>query len=136
MRGEDDIRLGRLHLDKDRTKEMDRRISNLFLEKKPFLKSNYTLSRLAEDIDASLHHLSAFINHYYRMHFNDFINKCRINYCISTVRPEDLKHKKIETIAREFGFSNRNTFRIAFKKITGMPPSRYLKRKNAHGGQN
>lgn len=129
MHEEDNIRLGRLHLDKARINELDRRINDLFLDKKPFLQASYTLSRLAVDINVSLHHLSAFINHYYGMHFNDFLNRCRINYCISVTSTEELKHKKIETIAREFGFSNRNTFRIAFKKITGQPPSRYFKEK-------
>jgi AraC-like DNA-binding protein len=131
MHNEGEIRLGRLYLDKARIEEMDRRISHLFLVEKPYLRANYTLDRLAQDIHVSLHHLSAFVNHYYDMNFKDFINKTRIRYCISKITREELKYKKIEAIAREYGFSNRNTFRLAFKRSTGMTPSQYLKQKKA-----
>ena len=130
-----DIRVGQLHLDKSRINELDRQIDNLFRNKKTFLQPNYTLTRLAKDINAPLHHISAFLNHYYGIHFNEFINKYRISYCIATITEEELKHKKIETIAKESGFSNRNTFRIAFKKVTGMTPSKYLKDKTTDGSQ-
>jgi AraC-like DNA-binding protein len=36
-------------------------------------------------------------------------------------------YKKLETIANEAGFNNRNTFISAFKKVTGIKPSEFLK---------
>jgi AraC-like DNA-binding protein len=33
----------------------------------------------------------------------------------------------LEAIAKECGFSNRNTFIAAFKKFKNMPPSQYIK---------
>ncbi|MES1219983.1 MAG: AraC family transcriptional regulator [Bacteroidota bacterium] len=125
----DKIRIGQMYLNKDEVDELDRRLNELLRGEKPFLKHNYTLRQLAEDINISLHHLSAFINVHYGMNFNDFINRYRVNYCISIITQEQLKYKKFEAIAKESGFSNRNTFRIAFKKATGSTPSQYLKEK-------
>jgi AraC-like DNA-binding protein len=34
--------------------------------------------------------------------------------------------KKIAAIAHESGFNNRNTFSAAFKKVTGISPSKYF----------
>lgn len=125
----DHIRLGNLQLDKERIEELDRAIRELFRERKPYLHVNYTLTRMAKDIHISVHLLSAFVNHHYAMNFSDFINRERILNCLSMIADMDWKSKKIETIAREFGFSNRNTFRKAFKRNTGMTPSKYLKNK-------
>jgi AraC-like DNA-binding protein len=128
-RKDDEIRLGNLHLDKPRIEELDRRIRELFRERNPFLHINYTLTRMAKDTHIPVHHLSAFVNHYYGMNFSDFINRERILYCLSRIAGMDWKNMKIETIAKMFGFSNRNTFRKAFKRNTGMTPSKYLKNK-------
>lgn len=123
------IRIGNAYLDETKTDDWDRRIKILFLERKPFLKISYTLRDLARDLGISLHHLSAFINQHYGIHFNEFINRHRIDYFITHITKEELQNKKLDTIAKEFGFSNRNTFRIAFKKITGSMPSKYLRSK-------
>lgn len=102
-------------------------IKEFLLEKKPFLKHGYSLKQLSEEIEVPLHHLSAFINRYYRMNFNDFINEYRVNHCKVKIQNDEWKYKKLEAIADESGFSNRNTFTAAFKKVTGQNPSEYLK---------
>ena len=40
---------------------------------------------------------------------------------------EEYKYKKLEAIAEESGFNNRNTFAIAFRKVTGVNPSEFLR---------
>jgi AraC-like DNA-binding protein len=128
-RKDGEILIGNLHLDKAQMEELDRRIRDLFRERKPYLHVNYTLTRMAKDIHTPVHHLSAFVNRYYAMNFSDFINRERILHFLSMIGQTDWRSKKIETIAREFGFNNRNTFRKAFKRNTGMTPSNYLKNK-------
>jgi YesN/AraC family two-component response regulator len=121
-----DVRIGHLYLSKEQIEDIDRRLNDFLLARKPFLQHSYSLGQLAESIGVPLHHLSAFINQHYDISFNDLINKCRINYCIVTFLKETWQNKKIETIARESGFNNRNTFSTAFKKFTGMTPSNYF----------
>jgi AraC-like DNA-binding protein len=114
-------------LSKERTTEMCETIKEFLTEKKPFLQHKYSLVDLSRDTKISVHHLSAFINHYYGMNFNDFINLFRVEYCKEKILNDEGKYKKLEAIADESGFNNRNTFATAFKKVTGVNPSKFLK---------
>jgi len=110
-----------------RMTEIDEAIRRHFEEKKPFLQHGYSLRQLSEETRIPLHHLSAFINKHYKMNFNDFINEYRVAYCKEKLLNGECKHKKLEAIAGESGFNNRNTFTSAFKRVTGMNPSDFLR---------
>lgn len=43
------------------------------------------------------------------------------------IRTDEWKLKKLEAIAEESGFGNRNTFALAFRKIKGQTPSDFMK---------
>jgi AraC-like DNA-binding protein len=96
-------------------------------EKKSFLQHGYTLKMFSEETQIPVHYLSGFINKYYKMNFNDFINEYRIIFSIDKLLKKEWMYKKLETIASESGFNNRNTFISAFKKVTGIKPSEFLK---------
>ncbi|GGB20560.1 helix-turn-helix domain-containing protein [Puia dinghuensis] len=115
-----------LRLNEDDLMEMDGRIRELFDREKPYLQHRYMLAHLSEDTGISQHRLSAFINRRYSMHFNDLINMYRIYYCIDQFGKKEWMIKTLSALAGESGFSNRNTFSSAFKKFTGMNPSKYF----------
>jgi len=96
-------------------------------EKKSFLQHGYTLKMFSEETQVPVHYLSGFINKYYKMNFNDFINEYRVIFSIDKLLKKEWMYKKLETIANEAGFNNRNTFISAFKKVTGQKPSEFLK---------
>jgi len=96
-------------------------------EKRPFLQLGYSLRTFSDETHVPLHVLSAFINTYYKMNFNDFINEYRVLYSIDKLLKKEWKYKKLETIAEESGFNNRNTFTSAFKKVMGINPSEFLR---------
>jgi YesN/AraC family two-component response regulator len=52
-------------------------INKLLTEKKPFLRQKYSLKDLSVDVDIPTNYLSAFINRYYKLNYNDFINSYR-----------------------------------------------------------
>jgi AraC-like DNA-binding protein len=81
----------------------------------------------SDETQVPVHYLSGFINKYYKMNFNDFINEYRIIFSIDKLLKKEWMYKKLETIANESGFNNRNTFISAFKKVTGVKPSEFLK---------
>ena len=116
-----------LNISQERTKEIEENIRDHFLKNKPFLKHGYSLRMLSEEIHLPLHQLSAFINNYYKKNFNDFINEYRILSCIEKLLKREWEFKKLESIAEETGFNNRNTFTSAFKKATGLNPSEFIK---------
>jgi len=121
------VQVGSIHLDTAQLAKMDITLRNFFLSHQPFLKHGYNLKQLSADTSIPLHHLSAFINQYYHLHFNDFINERRIQFCQEKIKNDEWRYKTLEAIAEESGFSNRNTFTAAFKKVTGSNPSDYLK---------
>jgi AraC-like DNA-binding protein len=121
------IRVGSLYLQKEDVRKIDQKLNYFLTTEMSYLKHGYTLKELAEKIDIPLHHLSAFINQHYGMNFNDFINQYRVIHSIKKIINGEWKYKTLEAIAEESGFNNRNTFRMAFKKVTGISPSEYLK---------
>lgn len=110
-----------------RMADIDRKVKEHFEENKPFLQHGYSLRQLSDETNIPLHHLSAFINKHYGMNFNDFINEYRVAHCKEKLLNGECKHKKLEAIAGESGFNNRNTFTSAFKRVTGMNPSDFLR---------
>jgi len=121
------VRIGGTHLRPDHVVQIEHQLTEFLAVKQPFLKHCYTLKQLAEDTRIPLHHLSAFINQHYGMHFNDLINYYRVHHCKLKLLNEEWKHKKLEAIGMESGFNNRNTFSTAFKKVIGVSPSQYIK---------
>lgn len=116
-----------LLLSPERMMEIDTAIKEVLNEKKPYLQQRYSLKDLAVDTNIPLHQLSAFINKYWGKNFNDFINEFRVVHCKEKILAEEYKYKKLEAIAEESGFNNRNTFAIAFKKVVGLKPSEFLR---------
>jgi len=117
-------------LTEDQISRMDSLVKEFLETNKPFLQHRYSLKDLAEGTNIPLHHLSAFINKHYGINFNDFINGFRVQYCKQKILNRECEQKKLEAIAQESGFSNRNTFTSAFKKVTGVNPSEFLKTAN------
>jgi AraC-like DNA-binding protein len=122
-----ELHTGSSYLNEERIVKMDQVIREYLEKEQPYLKHGYSLKQLAEDTHLPLHLLSAFINKHYKVNFNDFINEYRVNYCKVKILNDEWKYKKLEAIAEESGFSNRNTFTAAFKRVTGLNPSEFLK---------
>jgi len=127
-----EIHTGNIILSEERISKIDTMIREFLEEQKPFLRHGYSLKQLAEETGLPLHLLSAFINKHYKVNFNDFINEYRVDYCKQKIMNDEWKSKKLEAIAEESGFSNRNTFTAAFKRVTGQNPSEFLKTIKEH----
>lgn len=91
-----------------------------------FKQIGLTMSGLASQMDVPNHKLSELFNNYYESNFNTYINNLRIQYIKQRLDKGDWKQFKLEAIALEAGFSSRNTFFVAFKKVMDKSPSAYL----------
>ena len=111
-------------LSKNYSLELKDKLEALMLNQKPHLNSELRLDDLAKLLGASRHHASQIINEYFDTNFFDFINSHRINVAI-----ELLEVKKKEVTLSEVGylagFNNTVSFNKAFKKNTGLTPSKY-----------
>ena len=122
-------------LSRERMDQIHVVLKELMIEKKPFLQKRYSISQLSIDIHVPQHQVSAFINSYYKMNFNDFVNQYRVAYSKVMIINEEWKYKTLQGISAECGFGNRTTFHMAFKKATGKNPSEFiqaLKNGDAH----
>jgi AraC-like DNA-binding protein len=95
-------------------------------EEKPFLNPDYTLGQLADTLEVPLYKLSAYFNQSTGQKFSDYLNHWRIRHCLQLLEEKKLTNLNLNGIATKCGFNNRNTFSIAFKKVTGKTPSAHF----------
>ena len=118
-------KIGRFLTD-EKMMRFDSVVNQFLVENKPFLRQKYSLRELASDVDIPMNYLSAFINRYHKMNYNDFINGYRVTHSKNIIIRGEWKQKTLEAIGFESGFNNRNTFTMAFKKEAGISPVEYL----------
>jgi AraC-like DNA-binding protein len=93
-----------------------------------FTKKNYTLTKLAKELDTNSTYLSKIINMTKGINFAKYMNELRIDYAITQLRENKrFRSYTIKAIAIEVGFNNAQSFSIAFHKKTGINPSYFLK---------
>lgn len=94
-------------------------------EKNRFLCRDLNLSKLADELGISIHHLSQIINEKLETNFYDFINSYRINEAKKRLINPRNNHLSIAAIGYDVGFNSISAFNAAFKKFTGLTPSQY-----------
>ncbi|WP_299241927.1 helix-turn-helix domain-containing protein [uncultured Aquimarina sp.] len=99
------------------------------LEKSLFyLNKDCTLHSTAQLLKTNTTYLSKIINEYKNKSFNNYLNDLRISYAIKQLN-KDHKYKSysVKGISEDLGYKSVNTFNNAFKKVTNLSPSYYLK---------
>ncbi|WP_186758678.1 helix-turn-helix domain-containing protein [Echinicola salinicaeni] len=114
-------------LSESRILEIDLKLNDHIENNAPYLNQGYNLNDMSEELDIPLYILSSFINKQKGVNFNDFLNKYRIEHCKQKIRAGEWKNITLEGLAFDCGFSNRNSFRAAFKKFSGQTPSEFIK---------
>ncbi|MGH1384561.1 helix-turn-helix domain-containing protein [Kordia sp.] len=96
-----------------------------------YIEQNCTLSFLAKELNTNTAYLSNIINVYKNQSYTTYINKLRIQYSVKRLK-EDTRFRAytIEFIAKECGFKNAKPFSRAFKKVTNIYPSTFIKNLN------
>lgn len=92
---------------------------------KPYLKSNLSLSDLAQLNGVSAHNLSEVINTKLNKTFYDFINQYRVDEVKKMLNDVKYENYSILSIGFEAGFNSKTSFNTIFKKFTGTTPSEY-----------
>jgi AraC-like DNA-binding protein len=102
------------------------RVEKYIVQDQVFRKTGLTVSDLASMLEIPNHKLSDLFNNHYKLNFNTYINNLRVQYIKDRLEAGEWKQFTLEAIAQEAGFSSRNSFSLAFKRITGLTPSNYL----------
>lgn len=96
-----------------------------------FLEQDCTLPFLARKLNTNTAYLSNIINVYKDQSYTTYIKKLRIHYSIKRLKDDSrFRAYTIESIAKECGFKTAKPFSRAFKKITNIYPSTFIKNLN------
>jgi len=101
-------------------------VTQAIKEQELFRRPGLNLSELASALEIQNHKLSELLNNHYQLNFSTYINNLRIEYIKARLDQGDWKQFTLEAIALDAGFSSRNTFFNAFKKVMNATPSAYL----------
>jgi len=120
------ISLNRKQPDTDKQTKLYNNLIEVVEHNKVHHKKGLTLEDLAKNLTTNREYLSQIINEQFGR-FNDFINHYRINDIVEILSDSDnIKSKySLEVIAAEVGFNSMSTFIAAFKKETGLTPSKF-----------
>jgi AraC-like DNA-binding protein len=94
-------------------------------EQAGYLNHGYSIHQFAHSLQVPAYQVTNCLNQYMKTSFIDLINQKRILYCVQQWKLGIFDHYTLEAIAEKSGFSNRNSFATAFKKVTGSSPSAY-----------
>ncbi len=119
-------------LDKESSIALFKNIEKLFETEKLFLEPTISLNTISERLSKSSREVSQSINENTQQNFREFVNSHRIEKAKKLLVDSEGRNEKIATVAYDSGFGTVTAFNIAFKKITGITPSAYQKRKSSN----
>lgn len=114
-------------IDEETSRELFTNVSHFINEKELYLDPDLTLNTLAKKTTMQVNTLSQVINQNAHSNFRDFINTFRINLAKEQISLKVQKGFTIASVAYDCGFNSLSAFNRAFKKVTGLTPSDYIK---------
>ena len=104
-----------------------------FEETEGYLNPKLTITILAKKLGTNNHYLSQIINEHFELHFNQYINRLRVEYLIR-ILDANPKYKQyhLEALAHECGFTSRERLSKSFLHFKGIKISDYLEGLRKH----
>jgi len=102
-------------------------ISKKIMKDKLYLKNDFTLNELAKLLETNRRYVSQVINERFEQNFNSFINGFRIKEAMRLMSNPEYDKFTIDSISKQVGFNSISAFNGAFKKVTGVTPSTFVK---------
>ncbi len=99
-----------------------------YIEMRPFIQKDFTLSQMSFDLKISERLLSNYFNKELHKTFGEWKNDLRIEYACKLIDNGIAKKVTIEAISAEVGFVSRSKFIDAFKTRKGVTPSGYIRK--------
>ncbi|HYC85346.1 MAG TPA: helix-turn-helix domain-containing protein [Chryseosolibacter sp.] len=113
-------------LSEDQRKHVLERLLAVMEKEKPFLRPDFSLPDLAQQVGTSVHILSQVINAGLQKSFFEMTAEYRVEEAKRLLRQQS--NIKVEEIAERVGYNSKSSFNTAFKKITGTTPSDFRSR--------
>jgi len=92
----------------------------------PYLQQDFNLVQLSVLINIPVHHLAYYFKENKQMSFTDFRNRWRVEHAKNLILEGKSDDLTLEAIGILSGFTTRNTFLTAFKKVEGITPKAFV----------
>jgi AraC-like DNA-binding protein len=102
-----------------------KKVEQCMMEHRPFLQKDFNLAELSVLIHIPVHHLAIYFREEREQSFSNFRNQWRVNYAKMLLDEGKGRDLTLEAIGMLSGFTNRNSFIIAFKRCEGFTPHEY-----------
>jgi AraC-like DNA-binding protein len=103
-----------------------KKISEYFEKEKPYLDSDFSVVKLANDMNSNTSYITKAIKFNTGNNFNRYLNSFRIKYIQELFVDDKYNSYTIDHLRAKAGFKNQSTFNDTFKKQVGMTPTEYL----------
>ncbi len=100
-------------------------LKQLMQKEQLYRESELKLETLSAKLGISKHHVSQVINQVYGVNFFEYINLLRIEEAKQLLAASDKKSMNVIEVAYTVGYSTKNTFNSAFRRIVGVTPTEY-----------
>ena len=113
-------------LDEARTRQLAQRIEQVLDDIDIISDPEFSLQVLAGHVGSNMKYVSAVVNQVYQKNFKSLLNEYRVREACRRLQDEEhYGNMTIQAIAETVGYHNVNNFIVAFKRVMGMPPSKY-----------
>lgn len=107
------------------------KLNAIMIDQKPFLRSDFSLPDLAQNLGTTVHALSQTINEGLGKNFFEMVAEHRVTEAKKLLR--ERPNIKVEEIAEQVGYNSKSSFNTMFKKFTGQTPSEFRSGKKQEG---
>lgn len=102
------------------------------IDERWYTEPDFKLSDLAIRLQTPQHHLSQYFSQVHKQGFPVWRNQLRVDYAKSLIDKGWHYDLNMEGLATKVGFTNRSTFSVVFKNLTGSTLTEYIKKQNLH----
>ena len=115
----------RLKFESGYLESIGRMADNCMEKFNPYTNPEFNLVELSALIHIPVHHLTYYFREEKKQSFTNYRNEWRINYAKKLISEGKTDELTLEAIGLLSGFTTRNTFFTAFKKVEGVSPGAY-----------
>ena len=105
--------------------ELQEKIRVKIIIEEKYKDKDYSAKKLAEDLGTNVRYISAVCAERFYMSYCELVNYYRVNEAMTMLTDRRYTKKRVEDISEMVGFSNRQSFYVAFYRLRGMTPRQY-----------
>ncbi len=115
-----------LKLDNSKKDVIQKELEKAMVSDKLYLDQSLSIQSLSLELKTNTKYLSYVINNVFDKNFSSFINEYRIEDAKNLFLENAHSTYTIESISKMTGFKSKSAFYYAFKKYTGMTPTKFI----------